>query len=97
MSQEKLYSIILAPHVSEKAVRQQILSQYAFKVATRATKPEIKKAVEAMFKVAVKSVCICNVKGKLRRTGRVLGRRKDWKKAYVTLVAGNTINLEGLK
>jgi len=62
-------------------------------VATTATKPEIKAAVEQLFKVQVESVQVVNVKGKLKRSGRFAGKRKDWKKAYVCLKPGQEINL----
>ena len=66
--------------------------QVIFKVAPDATKPEVKAAVEAMFKVEVKSVQIANVGGKVKRFGRFTGRRRSWKKAYVCLKAGQEIN-----
>ena len=92
-NQERLMTLILAPVVSEKgtfiADRH---SQVIFRVAPDATKPEIKAAVELMFKVAVDSVQVTNVKGKEKRFGRFLGRRRSWKKAYVCLKAGQEIN-----
>jgi len=63
-----------------------------FRVAPDATKPEIKAAVEMMFKVNVDSVQVANVKGKVKRAGRFVGRRNNWKKAYVCLAAGQEIN-----
>ena len=63
-----------------------------FKVASDATKPEIKAAVELLFKVQVESVQVANVKGKEKRFGRFIGRRKNWKKAYVSLKPGQEIN-----
>ncbi len=90
---ERLIALILAPVVSEKgtfiADRN---SQVIFRVAHDATKPEVKAAVELMFKVAVDSVQIANVKGKEKRFGRFIGRRRNWKKAYVCLKAGQEIN-----
>src|SRR5204863_183215 len=66
--------------------------QYVFRVADQATKPQIKAAVELMFKTKVDSVTVSNVKGKPRRFGRIEGRRRNWKKAYVRLAAGQEIN-----
>ncbi len=63
-----------------------------FRVADRATKPEIKAAVELMFKTSVESVTVTNVKGKKKRFGRFMGRRRNWKKAYVRLASGQEIN-----
>ena len=92
-NQERLLQVILAPQITEKATRlagnnQQI----AFKVRTDATKPEIKAAVELLFKVEVNAVSVVNVMGKAKRFGRSLGARKDWKKAYVSLKPGQEIN-----
>jgi large subunit ribosomal protein L23 len=92
-SQERLMNILLAPQISEKATYVADKNeQVVFRVATDATKPEIKAAVEMMFKVSVDSVQVACVKGKVKRSGRVIGRRNDWKKAYVCLAAGQEIN-----
>ncbi len=92
-SEERLIKILLAPLISEKATYvAEKNEQVIFRVSTDATKPEIKAAVEKMFKVTVNSVQVTNVKGKVKRMGRVLGRRNDWKKAYVSLAAGQEIN-----
>jgi large subunit ribosomal protein L23 len=96
VSQERLLQVVLAPQITEKATfvadkHQQIV----FKVRTDATKPEVKAAVELVFKVEVDSVNLANVKGKTKRAGRILGRRKDWKKAYVSLKPGQEINFAG--
>ncbi|MBI3222708.1 MAG: 50S ribosomal protein L23 [Nitrosomonadales bacterium] len=92
-SQERLMKVLLAPQISEKATYVAEKSeQVIFRVATDATKPEIKAAVEMMFKVSVNSVQVANVKGKVKRMGRYVGRRNDWKKAYVCLAAGQEIN-----
>ena len=92
-SQERLMNILLAPQISEKATYVADKNeQVVFRVATDATKPEIKAAVEMMFKVSVHSVQVACVKGKVKRSGRVVGRRNDWKKAYVCLAAGQEIN-----
>lgn len=91
--QDRLLQVILAPQITEKATRvADKHQQVAFKVRTDATKPEIKAAVELVFKVEVDSVTVANVKGKAKRAGRTMGRRKDWKKAYVSLKPGQEIN-----
>ena len=92
MKEERLLQVILAPIISEKATmladkREQVI----FRVATDATKPEVKAAVELLFKVQVKDVKVANVKGKNKRFGRFTGRRSDWKKAYVTLKDGQKL------
>ena len=93
MNTEKLANIILAPRISEKAtIRADLENQHVFSVLRNATKPEIKKAVELLFDVKVKSVRIINMQGKLTRIGRTFGKRKDWKKAYVRLEQGFDIN-----
>jgi large subunit ribosomal protein L23 len=93
MNQERLLKVLLAPHVSEKSNRvAERYNQVVFKVARDATKPEIKDAVELLFKVTVKGVTILNVKGKRKRFGMIHGRRSDWKKAYVSLEAGHEID-----
>ena len=90
---ERLMTVLLAPVVSEKGTfiadkHEQVI----FRVAQDATKPEIKAAVELMFKVQVASVQVANVKGKEKRFGRFVGRRRNWKKAYVCLKEGQEIN-----
>jgi len=92
-SQERLMKVLIAPQISEKATYvAEKNDQVIFRVSTDATKPEIKAAVEMMFKVNVNSVQVVCVKGKVKRTGRLMGRRNDWKKAYVCLAAGQEIN-----
>jgi large subunit ribosomal protein L23 len=92
-SQERLMKVLVAPQISEKATMvAEKNEQVIFRVATDATKFEIKAAVEMMFKVSVDSVQVANVKGKVKRTGRFVGRRNNWKKAYVCLAAGQEIN-----
>ena len=82
MNQERLLQILLAPHVSEKSNRiAERYNQVAFKVSRDATKPEIKDAVELLFKVKVKGVTVLNVKGKRKRFGALSGQRSDWRKA----------------
>ena len=92
-NEERLLNILLAPQISEKATFvAEKHEQVIFRVASDATKPEVKAAVEKLFNVTVDSVQISNVKGKQKRFGRSLGRRQDWKKAYVCLAAGQEIN-----
>lgn len=93
MNQERLMQVLLAPQISEKSTYvADKYEQVVFRVVSDATKPEIKAAVELLFKVEVESVQVLNVKGKIKRTGRVMGRRKDWKKAFVSLKPGQEIN-----
>jgi len=96
MSQERLMKVLLEPHVSEKSsVVGDKHNQVVFKVVTDATKTEIKQAVELLFEVNVDSVQVTNVKGKTKRTQSGIGRRKNWKKAYIRLQAGQDINFIG--
>ena len=91
--QERLMQVILAPVVSEKSTFVADKNrQVIFRVARDSTKPEIKSAVELMFKVQVESVQVANVRGKEKRFGRLTGRRNHWKKAYVCLKPGQEIN-----
>ena len=93
--QERLMLVLLAPTVSEKSTFVgDKYNQVVFRVADDATKPEIKAAVELLFKVKVKGVQVSNVKGKEKKTGRIMGRRRNWKKAYVSLVQGQEINFQ---
>ena len=90
---DQLMNVLLAPVVSEKSTRVADKNrQYVFRVADHATKPEIKAAVELMFKTKVETVTVSNVKGKKKRFGRLMGRRNNWKKAYVRLAEGQEIN-----
>ena len=90
---ERLMTVLLAPVVSEKGTYvADKYEQVIFRVVQDATKPEIKAAVELMFKVEVDSVQVSNVKGKEKRFGRFMCRRRNWKKAYVCLKAGQEIN-----
>jgi len=85
--------VLIAPQVSEKTTFVgEKNKQFVFRVLQDATKPEIKAAVELLFKVQVDSVQVANVKGKEKRFGRFIGRRRNWKKAYVCLKAGQEIN-----
>jgi len=90
---ERLMTVLLAPVVSEKGTFiADKYEQVIFRVMQNATKPEVKAAVEMMFKVEVESVQIANVKGKQKRFGAHRGRRRNWKKAYVSLKPGQEIN-----
>ncbi len=96
MNQERVYQILLSPHVSEKAsLLADEYNQHVFKVLSTATKAEVKTAVEAMFKVKVSKVRIASIKGKTKRFGNRLGKRADLRKAYVTLMPDNDINFAG--
>jgi large subunit ribosomal protein L23 len=91
--QERLMQVILAPQISEKATMvADKYQQVVLRVVGSATKPEVKAAVEMLFKVEVAGVQIANVKGKQKRSGKMQGRRKDWKKAYVSLKPGQELN-----
>jgi large subunit ribosomal protein L23 len=93
LNPERLMKVLIAPQVSEKSTYvADKYDQVIFRVAQDATKPEVKAAVELMFKVQVKSVQVSNVKGKAKRFGRFEGRRRNWKKAYVCLQPGQEIN-----
>jgi|SRR5579883_1654228 len=95
MNQAHLLRVIRAPHLSEKATMGQERREYVFEVCQSATKPEVKEAVEQLFKTKVQQVRISNVKTKPKRFGSILGRSKAWKKAYVTLQVGHQIDLAG--
>jgi large subunit ribosomal protein L23 len=96
MNRERLMKVLLSPIVSEKAAMAAEASrQYAFRVVPDATKQEIGRAVETMFEVEVDRVQVLNVKGKNKRFGRRLGKRNDWRKAYVRLKPGNEIDFGG--
>lgn len=93
MSKERLYKVILAPIVSEKAtMAAELANQVVFKVIKDANKQEIRDAVELVFDVKVDAVQVLNVKGKTKRTRFGIGRRSDWKKAYVSLAEGQEID-----
>ena len=92
----RLMAVLVAPIVSEKATMVAEKSNaVTFKVMQDATKPEIKAAVELMFKVEVKSVNMVNTKGKTKRFGKSMGRRDNVRKAYVMLKPGQELNLSG--
>ena len=93
MNQERMYQVLLSPHVSEKStVLADQQHQHVFRVATDATKAEIKQAVEELFKVKVDKVRIMNQKGKTKRFGGRAGMRSGMRKAYVTLAGENDID-----
>jgi len=95
VNREQLMSILIAPHVTEKtSLAMQNHNQYTFRVRREASKTDIRKAIELMFDVKVTSVQVVNEPGKVRRFGRTVGRTQDWKKAYVSLSPGQTIDYE---
>jgi large subunit ribosomal protein L23 len=89
--QERLMTVIRGPHLSEKSHLAAEKNQVVLKVRTDATKKEIRQAVELLFEVKVDGVQVVNVKGKTKRFQRSLGRRADWKKAYVKLAEGSSV------
>ena len=96
MNQERIMKVLISPVVSEKSTRlADAHRQFVFKVVKDASKPEVRKAVELMLDVKVDAVQIANVKGKIKRSGSSLGKRSDWKKAFVTLAEGHDINFMG--
>ena len=96
LDEGRLMAVLVEPIVSEKATMVAEKSNaVTFKVLQNATKPEIKAAVELMFKVEVKGVSVVNIKGKTKRFGRSVGRRDHVRKAYVTLKDGQELNLSG--
>ena len=93
MKPEQLYHLIDKQFISEKSSNIQAAhNQYVFKVATKATKPQVKLAIEKLFNVKVDGVRISNVKAKSRRFGQIQGKQKAWKKAYVSLADGFAID-----
>ena len=92
MNEERIYKVLIGPHVSEKATKATEHNQVCFKVAPDARKSEIKAAVEKLFNVNVEGVQTVNIKGKTKATKFGLGKRKDIRKAYVTLAAGQDID-----
>ncbi len=98
MNQNRLLQVLRSPHVSEKsAMAAENGNQYVFKVATDATKFEIRKAVESIFDVKVRTVRVVNVKGKAKRFGVRSGKRSDWRKAYIRLEDGHEIEFAGVE
>ena len=96
LNQERLMTVLVGPHISEKSSDvAEKANQICFKVRTDSTKKEIAQAVEMMFEVNVERVTVANVRGKNKRFGQTMGRRADWKKAYVTLAEGQDIDFLG--
>ncbi|HEY2682081.1 MAG TPA: 50S ribosomal protein L23 [Steroidobacteraceae bacterium] len=96
MNKERLMNVLVQPHVSEKAATlADKANQYVFRVLQDASKSEVKQAVELMFEVKVEDVNLLNRSGKTRRFKNVAGRRNGYKKAYVRLQAGQTIDFTG--
>ncbi len=97
MNVERVFQILKSPLISEKAaILGDASNQHVFRVATDAKKAEIKAAVEKLFDVKVANVRTINVNGKSKRMGMRKGRRKDWKKAYVSLEQGHEIDLASI-
>ncbi|MEJ2088945.1 MAG: 50S ribosomal protein L23 [Gammaproteobacteria bacterium] len=93
MNPERVYTVLLEPHFSEKvSIQGDKSNQYGFRVARGATKAEIKEAVETLFGVTVSKVTTLNVKGKHKRSFRGESRKKDWKKAYVRVAEGQELD-----
>lgn len=98
MNDQRLYQILLAPHISEKtAVAAEMEGRHTFRVAASATKLEIRKAVEKIFEVNVLGVQVINVSGKTKRFGSSEGKRSDWKKAIIRLEEGQDIDYTGIE
>ena len=96
MKDERLMTVLVGPHISEKSARlADSARQVVFKVRRDATKTEIRAAVEKMFSVKVEAVTVANQHGKLKRFGQSTGHRQDWKKAFVTLAEGSDIDFSG--
>lgn len=89
----QIFEVLRKPLITEKSARLSETGVYAFEVADKATKPQVKAAVEAAFKVQVTAVNMIRVKGKIKRMGRGYHRTPDWKKALVTLKVGDKIEL----
>ena len=97
-SNEKIFSVLRAPRISEKTARLQELSnQYVFEVSTEATKADVKAAIEKLFDVKVEAVNVLNVKGKNKSFRQRQGSRGDWRKAYVKLADGQSIDVMNAK
>ena len=93
VSQERIFRVLLSPVISEKSQNiGEKYNQIAFKVASDATKTEIKAAVEQLFEVQVSAVRVVNIRGKAKRFGRFVGKRANLRKAYVSLAEGQELN-----
>jgi large subunit ribosomal protein L23 len=98
MNQERLLKVILSPHISEKATRiTDKNNEYVFEVENTATKPEVRDAIEFLFSTKVKAVRIVNVRAKEKLFRGFKGQRKPWKKAYVTLKAGEKLEMVNMQ
>ena len=98
MNDQRLYQVLLAPHISEKtATASEMEGRHTFRLARDASKLEVRKAVEKLFDVSVRSVQIINVRGKTKRFGQSEGKRSDWKKAIVRLAEGQDIDFMGME
>jgi large subunit ribosomal protein L23 len=96
MKMTQIANVLLSPHITEKTTQVgESSNQYVFKISPRANKSDVKAAVEGLFEVKVDSVSVMNVKGKTKRFGAKVGHRKNWKKAYVRLQAGQEIDFMG--
>ena len=93
--QERIMTVLEGPHLSEKSHFSAEQNQIVFKVRPDATKSEIKQAVELLFEVTVDNVTVINYRGKQKRHGMTRGRRANWKKAYVKLAEGSSIDFLG--
>ncbi len=93
MNREQMYDLILGPVITEKSTQASEHNQVTFKVRSEATKPQVKEAVEGLFGVKVKAVNTLNQKGKVKRFRGRVGKRIDVKKAIVTLVEGDSIDV----
>lgn len=97
MNEQRLHQILIRPHVSEKtAISAEMEGRHAFRVARDATKIEVRRAVEKLFEVDVKSVQIVNVRGKIKRFGQTSGKRSGWRKAIVRLAEGQDLDFTGI-
>lgn len=95
-NRERLMAVLIGPHVSEKSTDiADRNNQFVFKVRRDSTKSEIRRAVEMLFDVNVTNVQVVNCRGKIKRFGNAFGQRQNWKKAYVTLAAGQDIDFLG--
>lgn len=96
LDQERLMTVVLGPHVSEKTTAlADKHNQVVFRVRRDSNKIDIRRAVELLFDVTVEQVRVVNCRGKIKKFGQEYGRRKDWKKAYITLAEGDDIDFMG--
>ncbi len=96
LDQERLMTVVLGPHVSEKTtIMADKHNQVVFRVRRDSNKADIRRAVELLFDVKVEQVQVVNYRGKIKRSGNEWGQRQNWKKAYVTLAEGDDIDFMG--